>query len=62
MLAPAVTSRLGTVDVPSVTDMSYMFHRAFSFNQTLADWDVSSVTNMSAMFYLSRFLNQPLMN
>ena len=37
-------------DVSSVTDMSYMFQFASSFNQQLDSWDVSSVTNMSHMF------------
>ena len=37
-------------DTSSVTDMSYMFSNAQSFNQDLSFWDVSTVTNFSNMF------------
>ena len=40
-------------DIPNlagVTDMSYMFDGATSFNGDLSKWDVSKVTDMSAMF------------
>ena len=33
-----------------VTDMSYMFQGATSFNQIISGWDVFNVTNMSHMF------------
>jgi len=33
-----------------VTDMSYMFRGATSFNQNISTWDFSTVTNMSLMF------------
>ena len=47
-------------DVSSVTDMSYMFAYAYSFNQPLDNWDVSSVTDMSSMFYDAYAFNQSL--
>lgn len=44
----------------SVTNMSYMFYGATSFNQPLGSWDVSSVTNMSSMFRSATSFNQNL--
>ena len=49
-------------DVSSVTDMSYMFCDASSFNQPIGDWDVSSVTNMRYMFSNALSFNQPIGN
>ena len=37
-------------DVSQVTDMSWMFYRAYSFNCDISNWDVSQVTDMSSMF------------
>jgi surface protein len=37
-------------DTSKVTDMSYMFSKAYSFNQDISGWDVSHVTNMEHMF------------
>ena len=45
-----------------VTDMSYMFQGADSFNQPLNKWNVSKVTNMGGMFYDASSFNQPLNN
>ena len=42
-------------DTSSVTDMSYMFSNAKSFDGDISSWDTSSVTNMSYMFYMSSF-------
>ena len=37
-------------DTSNVTDMSYMFSFAESFNQPIENWDTSNVTDMSDMF------------
>ena len=47
-------------DVSSVTDMSYMFYAAYSFNQPIGSWDVSSVTNMEYMFCVASSFNQSI--
>ena len=47
-------------DTSEVTNMSYMFLGATSFNQPLAKWDVSQVTDMSGMFGGATSFNQPL--
>ncbi|MCK5450125.1 DUF2341 domain-containing protein, partial [Candidatus Pacearchaeota archaeon] len=45
-----------------VVNMSYMFYRAYVFNQLLNSWNTSSVTNMSYMFFDADAFNQPLNN
>ena len=49
-------------DTSEVTDMSYLFSGAESFNQPLNNWDVSSVTSMYSMFKKAKSFNQPLDN
>ena len=45
---------IGSWDVSSVTNMSFMFYGgATLFNQDIGSWDVSSVTDMSNMFNAS---------
>ena len=49
-------------DTSSVTDMSWMFGGATSFNQPIGGWDVSSVTSMNDIFYYTISFNQPIGN
>lgn len=49
-------------DLSLVTDMSYMFENATSFNQPINHWDVSNITNMSNLFAVAKSFNQPLDN
>ena len=44
----------------NITDISYMFAWASSFNQDISGWNVSNVTNMSDMFEGVGSFNQPL--
>jgi len=63
-----ICSNLGTItatDTPNlsnVTDMSWMFMFANSFDGDLSNWDVSSVTNMSLTFNHSSSFNGDLSN
>ena len=47
-------------DMSNVTNMSFMFWHAQSFNQPLNKWNVSNVTNMAGMFKDATSFNQPL--
>jgi len=47
-------------DVSGVTDMSWMFCAASTFNQPIGSWNVSSVTDMSNMFTNAAAFNQPI--
>ena len=49
-------------DTSNVTDMSYMFSFAESFNQPIENWDTSNVTDMSCMFSGAYSFNQPIGN
>ena len=49
-------------DVSRVTDMSYMFCKAYSFNGDLSNWDVSRVTDMEGMFEDAHSFNGDLSN
>jgi len=40
--------------------MSYMFNRAYTFNEDISGWDVSSVTNMKYMFAAATRFNQDI--
>lgn len=49
-------------NVSSVTDMSFMFLYATSFNQSISNWDVSNVTDMGSMFEGAHSFNQSIGN
>ncbi|MFV0346228.1 MAG: BspA family leucine-rich repeat surface protein [Bacteroidales bacterium] len=44
------TSAFGSWDVSNVSDMSYMFRNASSFDQNLASWRISLLNDASGMF------------
>ena len=50
----------GKPNLSSVTDMSYMFYGATSFDGDISSWDVSRVTDMSYMFFSASSFNHPL--
>ncbi|HOO72939.1 MAG TPA: BspA family leucine-rich repeat surface protein [Spirochaetota bacterium] len=51
-----------TPDLSQVTDMSFMFNNATSFNGDVSTWDVSSVADMGAMFYGANVFNGDVSN
>ena len=51
---------IGSWCTKDVTDMSFMFEGASSFNGDLSSWDVSSVTDMSYMFFYASSFNGDL--
>ena len=53
-------SNLNSWDVSNVTNMSYTFEGATSFNQDISNWTVSNVTNMQYMFDGATNFNQDL--
>lgn len=53
----SITGPVGSWDVSSITDMSYMFAGIEQFNENLNTWDVSNVTNMEGLFYYTQTFN-----
>ncbi|TMP31316.1 BspA family leucine-rich repeat surface protein [Pseudoalteromonas rubra] len=60
--ANLVVNALDAPDLSNVTDLSYMFGYAVSFDQSIEHWDVSNVENMTAMFQGAWNFNQPIGN
>jgi len=56
------SGNMNSWNTSSVTDMSYMFFGASSFNQPIGNWDTSRVTNMAYMFREASSFNQPIGN
>ncbi len=61
----AFNSAINLTQVPAtlpvtVTDMSFMFYAANSFNGNISSWNVSNVTNMGVMFGSANSFNQDL--
>ena len=54
------SGNMDTWDVSHVTNMSYMFFYASSFDQPIGAWNVSGVTDMSWMFYSASSFDQPI--
>ena len=52
---------IDTPNFTNVTDLSYMFFVASSFNQDISNWDTSNIVNMRAMFGHTPF-NQDIGN
>ena len=46
--------------IETVTDMSWMFIGAVSFNETIGGWDTSNVTDMGGMFHTASSFNQDI--
>lgn len=55
-------SNINSWNTGSVTNMSFMFTYADSFNQDIGNWNMSSVTNMKEMFFQAMAFNQDIGN
>ena len=53
---------INTWDTSQITDMSYMFEEATSFNQDISNWNVSNVEDMCDMFSCAVVFNQNIGN
>eukprot|EP01122_Echinamoeba_exundans_P007315 TRINITY_DN2218_c0_g1_i1.p1 TRINITY_DN2218_c0_g1~~TRINITY_DN2218_c0_g1_i1.p1 ORF type:complete len:373 (+),score=50.89 TRINITY_DN2218_c0_g1_i1:668-1786(+) len=51
---------LDSLDMSSITNISFMFHSALSFNQPIEMWDLRNVTSLCGTFENAKHFNQPL--
>ena len=56
----STASEMNNWNTENITDMSFMFYDASSFNQDIGDWDVSNVMHMSGMFWDASSFNQDI--
>jgi len=56
------SGNMSSWDTSTITDMSYMFEEATTFNQTMNSWNTASVTNMSYMFHNAENFDSPVGN
>ena len=59
-LANSTFGEIGTWNVTSITDMSWVFANTTSHNPNISGWDVSSVTNMRGMFAFAESFNHDI--
>ena len=55
-------SAIDNPDLQKVTNMSFMFYNATSFNGDISSWNVSNVTNMIYMFGKASSFNRDISN
>ncbi|MBK8194344.1 MAG: DUF285 domain-containing protein [Lewinellaceae bacterium] len=53
-------ANIGSWNTAAVTDISFMFVAASSFNQPIGGWNTAAVTDMRSMFNLASSFNQPI--
>jgi len=58
--AEALYGHISTWETAQVTDMSYLFFRASTFDEDISAWDTSGVTDMDHMFNGARSFNRPI--
>ncbi|MFZ1748670.1 MAG: BspA family leucine-rich repeat surface protein, partial [Saprospiraceae bacterium] len=58
--ASGITGNFSVWNVSSVTDMSFAFSYATSFNSNINAWNMGNVTTMRGMFWGASKFNQPL--
>ena len=54
------TANAPTTCTSGISDMSYLFANAATFDGNISHWDTGDVTNMSAMFFGASAFNQPI--
>jgi len=59
-LSVVSSDAIKNLDTSNLTDMTYMFNTATTFNTDISGWDTSSVTDMIGMFYSCYRFNQPI--